>query len=240
MNANEYLQRSTLYRKLIRGPYGEFSRVYAARLSDEGFGRRCTWRSLNLFRDLMDWHVGNGHNPQDLSEVHVERFLEHRSEHWSINAGDRAALRRLLSALRDEGLIPAAVPAERTEHEQIVDVFAAYLTNERGLAASTVESHKLLSHRFLQEVCPAGADGFAALSPEIVIGYVERCKRRSAPRTSRRRDCLSSATVRPETWPLTTFQTSSSGLSSGEYGGKKNSLSLPSRASTKSRTFFER
>ncbi len=174
MNANEYLQRSTLYRKLIRGPYGEFSRVYAARLSDEGFGRRCTWRSLNLFRDLMDWHVGNRHNPQDLSEVHVERFLEHRSEHWSINAGDRAALRRLLSALRDEGLIPAAVPAERTEHEQIVDVFAAYLTNERGLAASTVESHKLLSHRFLQEVCPAGADGFAALSPEIVIGYVER------------------------------------------------------------------
>jgi site-specific recombinase XerD len=80
----------------------------------------------------------------------------------------------LLSALREEGLIPAAPPAERTEHEQIVDVFAAYLTIERGLAASTVESHKLLSHRFLREVCPAGADGFAALTPEIVIGYVER------------------------------------------------------------------
>ncbi|MER8861890.1 hypothetical protein NKI09_30290 [Mesorhizobium sp. M0757] len=53
-------------------------------------------------------------------------------------------------------------------------MFAAYLTNERGLAASTVESHKLLSRRFLQEVCPGGADGFAALTPEIVIGYVER------------------------------------------------------------------
>ncbi|WP_292414981.1 tyrosine-type recombinase/integrase [Mesorhizobium sp.] len=37
-----------------------------------------------------------------------------------------------------------------------------------------MESHKLLSRRFLQEVCPAGADGFAALTPEIVIGYVER------------------------------------------------------------------
>jgi site-specific recombinase XerD len=122
----------------------------------------------------MDWHVGNGHNPQDLSEAYIERYLEHRSEHWSINAGDRSALRRLLSALREEGLIPAAIPAERTEHEQIVDVFAAYLTNERGLAASTVESHKLLSHRFLREVCPAGADGFVALTPEIVIGYVER------------------------------------------------------------------
>ncbi|MET3598021.1 hypothetical protein ABID26_007448 [Mesorhizobium shonense] len=117
MNANEYLQRSTLYRKLIHGPYGEFSRVYAARLSDEGFGRQCTWRSPSLFRELMDWHVGNGHDLQDFCEVHVERFLEHRSKHWSINAGDRAALRRLLSALRQEGMIPAALPIERTEHE---------------------------------------------------------------------------------------------------------------------------
>lgn len=174
MNASDYLQRSTLYRKLIHGPYGEFSRVYAARLSDEGFGRRCTWRSLSLFRDLMDWHVGNGRAPKELSEGHVERFLEHRSEHWSINAGDRAALRRLLSALREEGLIPAALPIERTEHERIVEAFAAYLTHERGLAASTVESHKLLSRRFLQEVCPAGAEEFSALAPETVIGYVER------------------------------------------------------------------
>jgi len=174
MNANDYLQRSTLYRKLVHGPYGGFSRVYASRLSNEGFGRRCTWRSLSLFRDLMDWHVGNGRAPRELGEVHVEQFLEHRSEHWSINAGDRAALRRLLSALREEGLIPAALPVERTEHEQIVEAFAAYLTHERGLAASTVESHKLLSHRFLREVCPSGAEGFAALTPEIVISYVER------------------------------------------------------------------
>ncbi|CDX42593.1 hypothetical protein MPLSOD_410026 [Mesorhizobium sp. SOD10] len=98
MNASDYLQRSTLYRKLIHGPYGEFSRVYAARLSDEGLGRQCTWRSLSLFRDLMDWHVGNGHDPQDLSEVHVDRFLEHRFKHWSPDSGDRSALRRLLAA----------------------------------------------------------------------------------------------------------------------------------------------
>lgn len=43
MNASDYLQRSTLYRKLIHGPYGEFARVYAAKLSDDGFGRQCTW-----------------------------------------------------------------------------------------------------------------------------------------------------------------------------------------------------
>ncbi|WP_246696452.1 tyrosine-type recombinase/integrase [Mesorhizobium sp. SARCC-RB16n] len=174
MNASDYLQRSTLCRKLIHRPYGEFARVYAGRLSDEGFVQQCTWRSLSLFRELRDWHVGNGHDLQHLSEDHVERFLEHRSRHWSIDSGGRSALRRLLATLRQEGLIPTAIPIERTEHEQIGDAFAAYLTNERGLAASTVEGHKLLSRRFLQEVCPAGADGFAVLTPEIVIGYVER------------------------------------------------------------------
>jgi hypothetical protein len=100
----------------------------------------------------MDWHVGSGHEPQDLSEGHVSRFLEHRFKHCRPDAGDRSALRRLLSTLRQEGLIPAAPPIKRTEHEQIVDMFAAYLSNERGLAASTVESHKLLSHRFLRWV----------------------------------------------------------------------------------------
>ncbi|WP_234836019.1 tyrosine-type recombinase/integrase [Sinorhizobium meliloti] len=174
MNATDYLKRSALYRKLVYGPYREFARVYAAEMSNQGLGRQCTWRSLSLFRDLMDWHVGNGHAPQDLSEVYVDRFLEHRFKYWSPDTGDRSALRRLLSALREEDLIPAALPVERTEHEQIVDVFARYLSNERGLAASTVGSHKLLSLRFLREVCPAGADGFAALTPEIVIGYVER------------------------------------------------------------------
>ncbi|WP_028734624.1 site-specific integrase [Rhizobium leguminosarum] len=174
MNATDYLNRSALYRKLVYGPHREFAGVYAAKMSNEGLGRQCTWRSLSLFRDLMDWHVGNGHAPQDLSEVHVDRFLEHRFKHWKPDSGDRSALRRLLLALREKGLIPAALPIQRSEHEKIVDVFGQYLSTERGLAAATVGSHKLLSLRFLREVCPFGADGFAALTPEIVIGYVER------------------------------------------------------------------
>jgi site-specific recombinase XerD len=174
MKAIDYLERSNLYRKLIHGPYGEFSRVYAARLSDEGFTRQCIRRSLSLFRDLMDWHVGNGHDSKSLNEENVERFFDHRSQHWRINAGDRAALRRLLSALRDKRLIAAAPAVELTEQERILEAFAAYLTHERGLARSTGERHRLLVQRFLQEVYPAGTCEFATLRPEIIIGYVER------------------------------------------------------------------
>ncbi|MDK1390138.1 hypothetical protein QN224_33205 [Sinorhizobium sp. 8-89] len=75
MKASDYLKRSGLYRKLLYCPYREFARVYAAKMSSEGLGRRCTWRSLSLSRDLMDWNVGNGIDPKDFSEVHVDRFL---------------------------------------------------------------------------------------------------------------------------------------------------------------------
>ncbi|MDN5925544.1 MAG: tyrosine-type recombinase/integrase [Hyphomicrobiales bacterium] len=174
MNASDYLQRSTLYRKLIHGPYGKFSRVYAARLSEEGFTRQCTWRSLSLFRDLMDWHVGGGHDPKHLDEASIERFLDHRSQHWQINAGDRAALRRLLSALRGNGLIAAAPPVELTEQQQIVEGFSAYIINDRGLSHSASNRHALLARRFLQETYLEGPCEFATLNPELVIGYVER------------------------------------------------------------------
>ncbi len=173
MEAIDYLQRSKLYHKLIHGPYGEFSRVYAARLSEVGFTRQCTWRSLSLFRDLMDWHVGGGRDPTHLDEVGIERFLDHRSQHWRINAGDRAALRRLLSALRDKGLIAAAPPVELTEQQQIVDGFSAYVINDRGLTHHTSVRHALFARRFLQEIYPTGPCEFATLNPEIIIRYVE-------------------------------------------------------------------
>ncbi|MDL2402378.1 hypothetical protein [Rhizobium mayense] len=55
MNASDYLKRSALYRTLIHGPYRGFARVYVAKMPSEGLGRQCTWRSLSMFRDLMDW-----------------------------------------------------------------------------------------------------------------------------------------------------------------------------------------
>jgi site-specific recombinase XerD len=174
MDATGYLQRSTLYRKLIHGPYGEFSCIYARRLSEEGFTRQCTRRSLSLFRDLMDWHVGGGHDPKHLNEASIEGFLDYRSRHWRINAGDRAALRRLLSALRDKGLIAAALPVALTAQEQIVEAFSAFIINERGLSHSARVQHALFTRRFLQEVYSAGACEFAVLTPELVISYVER------------------------------------------------------------------
>ena len=63
VNASDYLKRSALYRKLVHVPHHEFARIYAARMANEGLGQRSVWRSLSLFRELMDWHTNNGLRP---------------------------------------------------------------------------------------------------------------------------------------------------------------------------------
>ena len=174
MGEIHYLQSSRLYRKLIHGPHSEFASVFADRLLADQLSRQCAMRSLSLFRDLMDWHVCGGSRASDLSEAHVSRFVEHRRQHWHVDSWDNAALRRLLSALRDKGLVAAAVSVELTEQQRIVEDFSAFIINDRGLSHSASDRHTLLARRFLQEVFPAGSCEFAILNPELIIRYVER------------------------------------------------------------------
>ena len=60
MVAEGYLNRSRLFQRLRNGPHGPYVELYASRLVEDGLGRQGTWRSLNLFGDLMDWLAASG------------------------------------------------------------------------------------------------------------------------------------------------------------------------------------
>ena len=92
----------------------------------------------------------------------------------SIQPGDRAALKRWLSVLREAGAIAPAVLPPLTPHDQIFEEFDAYLRTERGLAPKSIVRHLPVIRRFLHEVCPAGADDLGKISQEDVIRYIER------------------------------------------------------------------
>ena len=82
---------------------------YAARLVEDGLVRHGTWRCLNLVGDLLRWIAGRRSKLTDLDEHMVERYLRYRGGKQSIQPGDRAALKRWLSVLRETGTItPAA------------------------------------------------------------------------------------------------------------------------------------
>lgn len=174
MVAEEYLGRSRLFRRLKRGPHGRVVKLYAVRLVRDGLARQGTWRCLSLVGDLLSCMARSRAKLTDLDEHMVEQHLRHRARKHSIQPGDRAALKRLLSVLREAGTIaPAALPP-MTPQDQIFKEFDDYLRRERGLAPKSIIRHLPVIRRFLHEVCPAGAGDLGKISQEDVTRYIER------------------------------------------------------------------
>jgi site-specific recombinase XerD len=174
MIAEEYLSRSRLFRRLRSGPHGSYVELYASRLVKVGLSRQGTWRSLNLLGDLMSWLTRIGSLLTELNERMVEEYLRHRSRKQRIQPGDRAALKRLLSALRETGTIAPAVRPPLTPHEQIFEAFSQYLQQERGLATKPIVHHLPFIRLFLREMCPGGASELGRIRQTEVTRYIER------------------------------------------------------------------
>ncbi|WP_271608532.1 site-specific integrase [Bradyrhizobium sp. CCBAU 21359] len=186
MEVEEYLGRSRLYRRLRSGPHGQFVERYATRLVEERLVRHGTWRCLNVVGGLLSWIAGRRYKLVELDEQVVERYLRHRGGRQSIQPGDRAALKRWLSVLREEGAIAPLVLPPLTPHERIFKEFDAYLRSERGLAPRSIVRHLPVIRRFLHEVCSGGAAGaLSKISQEDVIRYVERHAQDWSPGTGK-------------------------------------------------------
>ncbi|MDM0117632.1 hypothetical protein QTI66_36600 [Variovorax sp. J22R133] len=127
INAEEYLNRSPLFRRLQNGAHGHLIELYAAHLIEVGLAGHGTWRCLNVVGDLLAWMASRRTELINLDERLVERYLQHRGGKQTIQAGDRAALKRWLSILRTTSTIaPLALQAD-TPQEQIFAEFSDYL-----------------------------------------------------------------------------------------------------------------
>src|ERR1700733_9868894 len=76
-----------------------------SRLVEDGRARHGTWRCLHLVGDLLNWTTRRRCALGDLDERTVEQHLRHQAGKQSIQPGDRSALKRWVSVLREEGAI---------------------------------------------------------------------------------------------------------------------------------------
>lgn len=174
MITEEYLGRSRLFQRLKSGPHRQLVELYVQRLVREELGRQGTWRCLSVIGGLLGWLARSRSKLTDLNEPMVERYLRHRAGKQFIQPGDRAALKRLLSVLRDAGMIAPATSAPTTPQEQIFKEFADHLRRERGLVEKSIIRHLPIIRRFLREVCPTGAIDLGKISWKDVTRYIER------------------------------------------------------------------
>jgi hypothetical protein len=141
MIAEEYLVRSQLFRRLKNGCHGQLIECYAARLVEDGLAQKVTSRSLSLIDDHMNWMASSRFRVADIDEAMVERFLQNRARKRSMYSGDRPALKRFLSVLRDAGVIAPAEPSRITPEDHIFADFGDYLERERGLSPDDKFNH---------------------------------------------------------------------------------------------------
>ena len=174
MCAEEYLSRSRLFRKLNTGPHGPLISLYAARVVKDGLARQGTWRCLSLAGGLLGWLSRVRLELTDLDERVLDRYLIGRARRQTLQPGDRAALKRLLSVLRETNQIPFALTPPRLPEDEIFQNFADTLQQERGLAPKSIVRHLPIIRRFLREVCPGGVSDLGRVRQEDVIRYVER------------------------------------------------------------------
>jgi site-specific recombinase XerD len=181
MIAEESLVRSRLFRRLKNGSHAQLIERYAARLVDDGLAQGVTLRSLRLIGDFMKWMARSRFRVADIDEPMVERFLQIRARKRSSYSGDRPALKRFLSVLRDASMIAPAQPPRITPEDQIFADFGDYLQRERGLAPRSIARHLPVIRRLLCEVCLAGAKDLGKISHADVVRYVERHARDGSP-----------------------------------------------------------
>jgi hypothetical protein len=111
MESEDYLSRIQLFQRLKNGPHRLLIERYATRLAEERFSGRVTRQCLHVVSGFLEWIAKRRCKLTDIDDHMVERYLQHRARRHSFQPGDRAALRRWMSVLRDEGAIaPAAVP----------------------------------------------------------------------------------------------------------------------------------
>ena len=185
MEVEEYLGKSRLFRRLRSGPHGHLVERYAARLVEERRVRLGIWRSLNVVGGLLSWIASHRCALADLDEHVVERYLRHRAGRQTIQRGDRAALKRWLVVLREEGAIAPVVLPPLTPHDRIFKEFDVYLQTERGLARRSIARHLPIIRQFLREVCPAGEADLGKIGQETVIRYIERHAQDWSPNTGK-------------------------------------------------------
>jgi hypothetical protein len=119
-----------------------------------------------LVGGLLHWIANSRADLADIDERMIDRYLRHRGGQLSIQPGDRAALKRWLSVLRETGTITPAAAQPITPQDQIFREFGDYLRRERGLAPRSIVSHLPAIRRFVNEVCPAGAGDLGRISQD--------------------------------------------------------------------------
>jgi len=167
----------------VDGPLARYAAGFRDELSRLGYSASPAAGHLQLMAHLSRWMAGHV-AARMLDDDGIEGFLAERRVHRVHRRLTVKGLSPLLSYLRGIGAVPAmqdrVVDGALT---RLLDDFTGHLSDERGLAAATVDNYVRVAEDFLAAAvghsCDIGA--LAELSAAEVVGFVQAASARLGP-----------------------------------------------------------
>lgn len=158
--------------RLRNSPFTRHLYSYARELRDQGYSVASGRRQLLLVADFGHWLKQNGIRVAQIKSKHLAKFKKYQARKQPIMKEHAAVLRRFLDLLRRKGAIPTEAVPSMSRVEQMTQEFVLYLQKERGLAATTIESRRLIVVRFLHSYLTEERGDLTGLSSEVVVEFV--------------------------------------------------------------------
>jgi site-specific recombinase XerD len=168
--------------RLRQGPLSEYLDTYAAAVAEQGYALQSISRQVVAIADFSRWLKHKHSEIEALDDRVVGRFLGLRRRQQRVGRGDPRALDRMLSLLRQKGIVkPCQPPVTDNARSNITAGFHYYLLQDLGRSASTVRSYVPFIDQFLLERFHDRTPNLAALRAPDVTGFVIRNAHQLSP-----------------------------------------------------------
>jgi integrase/recombinase XerD len=158
----------------VSAPLAPFSDGFRRALAERGYACEPVRKQMLLMAHVSRWLACHGLGPAELTGTTVERFLAARCEAGYRDHVSLRAMSPLLGYLRAVGVVPSASTVAASPEEVLLERYAGYLANERGLVPGSVAQYVRAARMFLHhdEFDVAGLN--AAQVAEFVLSECRR------------------------------------------------------------------
>lgn len=179
---NQLFTFSSTIERLRQGPLSEHLDAYAAAVAEQGYTHHSISRQIVAIADFSRWLKHRHLDLQGLDSQVVDRFLRLRRRQQLVGRGDPKALDRMLSMLRQKGIVkPCAPPVAENARSRIAAEFGCYLLQELGRSPSTLKNYAPVIDQFLLERFHNRTPDLALLRAPDVTGFVIRHAHQLSP-----------------------------------------------------------
>lgn len=156
------------------GPLAAYIDPFAARLSEQQYGRYSARHKVRVVADLSLWLRRRRLGAGSLDEQTIARFFHRRQRSDPARTGDVSAASLMLDLLRELGVAAPRPRAKTSLANPIEESFEHYLREERRLSQASLLNTLPYVHRFLTDRFGSGLVMLNDLQPSDVTRFVLR------------------------------------------------------------------